>query len=132
VRNRQDVPIWLNTNFGPAAPPAASFRWLVYTDGGWRDCLLKGIGAPAEAFSTEKLIELAPGGVFELDSAELTLLREAAALAEGEPLFVRASYSNLCDRAWQRRQKTLPEPLESPLPARLLFTTLTAEPLRID
>ena len=132
MTNRQDVPLWVNTNFGYGGPPYAAWRWLVYDGTDWRDWAPPGDGASRPRFVREKLIEIAPGGELELGRADLVTLRKAAAIDEGEPLFVRVVYSNLCDRSWQRKKTDLPPPLRPALPARLLVTTLAGEPLRID
>ena len=132
ITNRQDVPLWVNGNFGFDGPPYAALRWLVYDGDDWRDWTTPSDGASRQGFAREKLIEIAPGGEQELGRADLATLRKTAAIDEGKPLFVRVVYSNLCDQSWQRHKKDLPTPLRAPLPARLLVTTLACEPLRID
>ncbi len=130
--NCRDVPIWLNVNFGPGGSPYASLRWVVYDGKEWRDCPPTGPSASRTDFSRVRLLEIAPGQELEIGRADLADLRRAAGLNPDQPLFVRAVYSSLCDRAWQRQKKDLPPALQQPLPARLLTTTLAGEPLRID
>ena len=132
IENRQDLPIVLNLNLAGSGPPAAALRWIVYIGDDWQEVAPQSGPAERTEFTRDRLIELPPGGGRELGRAGLAALRAKARLKDGEPLFVRLVYTNLADRAWQRRQKDVPAELREPLPARLLLTTLSSEPLRID
>jgi len=138
--NRSDLPLLVNRNFGPT-PPFAQARW-VFTAGEARHVLP--VPAPVNPaladFRVDRLIELPPGESLELAVIQTESLRKAVAgkpqNRTGEAWTVHFSYSNVCDRRWQRHQGLdqgnpagVPAILRSPLPRRMLATVLTSQPI---
>ncbi len=129
--NRTDQPVRVNLNFG-TSPPFAVGRWVWDHDGSMREASsMQRRGLLWQDFKADALVEVAPG-----DSVELTritpgkLLERLAANGaaidrKGGELYF--TYSNLCDRNWQRREgdllignETAPPILRKPLPRRIL------------
>ncbi len=130
----------INTNFGDQ-PPFAQGRWVYQQSE--KQCEYMVIDrqrASWHDFSKNKLVEVQPGESVELSKISYNDLRqrltEAGADLKAEGWRLYFSYSNLCDRRWQRRQEVIlqdnpnaPDLLLKPLPPRLLSARHTSNVL---
>lgn len=132
LTNHSDQPVWVNLNFGAAAPFAEG-EWVFAAGGPTRDVSLVPRPGPSwQEFREASVIEVPAGGGVEVTRvARAELERQARAFAaDGPPperWMVQFQYSNICDRAWQTRQgaalqnnERAPEALRRPLPVRML------------
>jgi len=140
--NRTDLPMRVNLNFG-ASPPFSVGRWVYDHDGTMREVSsVKQAGTSWNDFKLEALVEVEAGGATELARAELSKLVQQ--LADGGAAVDQAgwelyfTYSNLCDRTWQRRERkllpgheTAPAFFNKPLPPRILTGWHTSNRLMI-
>jgi len=129
--NRMDQPIQVNRNLG-AAPPFAQARWVCERKDTMRDVPVLPLPAASWAdFNGQRLTTVAPGDSVELTRTNLDDLRnrliQAGIDVRDGDWEVYFSYSNLCDRQWQKRQgdtltndPSVPQSLREPLPRRLL------------
>ena len=129
--NRTDKTKLVNRNFG-SAPPFAHGRWVYDRDGNMREVSsIERAGASWHDFNPGRLVAVAPGATIELTRiAQDELVKRMA--AHGAKVNETAwelyfTYSNLCDRNWQKRQgdaligaETAPEFLRTLLPANIL------------
>ncbi len=131
VTSTSDVSILVNRNLATSAPPFAGLIWTVRAGGAFEDLnLLARALRKVDNFSRERLVELAPGSRMELSRVPVGRLLESATArkrAEGQPLAVRAVWTNLTCAAWQHAERPplidkpgTPTALRSPLPPRLL------------
>ncbi len=129
--NRTDQPMRVNLNFG-TSPPFAVGRWVWDHDGNMREASsIKRGGLLWRDFKADGLVEVAPGDSIELTRITLGQLLERLA-ANGAAIDQQGwefyfTYSNLCDRSWQRREGDLlignesaPAFFRKPLPRRIL------------
>ena len=140
ITNSTDQPTIINTNFGDQ-PPFAQGRWVYQQSE--KQCEYMVIDrqrASWHDFSKNKLVEVQPGESVELSKISYNDLRqrltEAGADLKAEGWRLYFSYSNLCDRRWQRRQEVIlqdnpnaPDLLLKPLPPRLLSARHTSNAL---
>lgn len=130
--NHSDQPVWINTNFGAAAPFAEG-EWVFAAGGPTRGVPLVPRPGPSwQEFRGTSVIEVPAGAGFDVSRIpRAEIERQAKAFAaDGPPLerwMVQFQYSNICDRAWQTRQgaalqsnERAPEALRRPLPVRML------------
>jgi len=138
--NRTDQPLFINTNFGGAAP-FADGRWVYELEQTRRDLpILPKTGASWHDFKPELLVEVGPGESVELARISKSDLRKsltnAGADFTGDRWSIQFTYANLCDRQWQTRQGTAllgnekaPEFFQRPLPRRTLSARLSSNRL---
>jgi hypothetical protein len=141
--NRSDLSIYVNLNLGPTTPFAQA-RWLIQAGE-------KTIELPVEpsaqgslaSFQADRLVEVAAGQSTEIGRISATELHEAVAKRDAawdwSAASVRLAYVNLCDRAWQLRERAgalrnadVPKVLREPLPRRLLSLHQSSELLSAD
>ncbi len=106
--NRTDKMQLINRNFG-AAQPFAHGRWVYDRDGNMREISsIDRPGASWHDFKKERLVAVAPGATVELTRiAKDDLVKRLAAHGANvndKTWELYFTYSNLCDRNWQKRQ----------------------------
>lgn len=140
--NRRDIPQVIHTGFGPAAP-FAQFAWRCAINND--DEIEIPSAAPkihAADFRLSDLKAVEPGQrllLTEIAVDELfTAFARASDGARPVTLGVRATYTNVVTRAWQRRENLLdapehlgPRELRAPLPRHILGTRLASEPILV-
>lgn len=131
MTNRTDQPMHINLNFG-TAPPFAVGRWVYDHAGNMKEASsVERAGVSWRDFRPESLAEIAPGASVELTRIPVKKLfqrlAENGAAMEGRSWELYFTYSNLCDRNWQRREQDMldahasaPDCLKKPLPRRIL------------
>jgi len=141
--NRTDQRMLVNHNFG-MTPPFAVGRWVYDGDGVMHELnAARGRGNSWHDFKAEALKPVEPGESVELARiTERELLRRVRAkgveLGAGRAE-VYYTYSNLCDRSWQRRQgdtllgnDAAPAVFRTLLPRRVLAGWHTSNRIDID
>lgn len=141
--NAYDKPQWVNLGIG-VATPFAQFAWsCTSSDETEIDIPLPTTKKDILKFQWSDLSEVEPGGrvlVAETSAADLfaDFSREAKGVAP-QKLRVRAIYSNVINRRWQRRENVLdaavgdwPAALRTLLPARLISARLSSETVTIS
>lgn len=143
LTNSDDLPIWVNTNWGSNQPPFAHLVWMVSVETSPQEERIEPEGrAPSvEAFSRQRLVEIAPGASLELGRVAIARLLETAtvrALPAGGSYGVRAVLVNQCDLSWQRRQEPAllgnpraPQELQTPLPRRMIAGRFASEVVKL-
>ncbi len=138
LTNHTDQVLLVNRNIGPAAPFATG-QWLwSHGDMTHEVAAGGGRGITWRQFDAKELVAVGPGERVELTRVAIAALRrsfvEAGADLDEKGGRIRFSYSNLCDRQWQARQRTallgnalVPEVLQKPLPRRVLTIRQTSE-----
>ena len=129
LTNRTDQAMVVNLNFGGGVP-FADGRWVLTDNERLIDIPVPPLqpGASWDAFDEQRLAKVGPGQRIVLAQIEWDQLQrradESKAAASWQVAF---TYSNLCDRAWQRRQgdallgnEKAPPGLRELLPRRLL------------
>jgi hypothetical protein len=143
LTNRRDLSAVVNVNFGLIAPFAQG-RWVCERESSIRD-----VSATPDAksdwseFTGVKLREVKPGDAIELDRVDRRELNKRLAMLgldpreNGSTLYF--SYSNMCDRNWQRKQDRVtitaletPGVLRDALPIRMLTGWHTSNRIRTD
>ena len=139
--NKSDQPVWVNKNFSSAAPFAQG-RWVYMLDESMVDVpVLPGRRARWTDFDEKLLVKVAPGGSVELARVDLDTIRrtlvDAGADLSSTRWAIHFSYSNPCDRHWQKREEStlrddpdVPQVLRRPLPRRTLSTRQTSNQLQ--
>ncbi len=141
--NRTDKTLLINRNFGSASPFSHG-RWVYDLDGNMRE--ISSIMRPNASwhdFNPELLVPVAPGATVELTRiAQADLIKRLAAHGANvdetrwELYF---TYTNLCDRNWQKRQGTAllgadsaPEFLRKLLPRNILAGWYTSNRIPVS
>lgn len=143
LTNSDDLPIWVNTNWGSNQPPFTEIIWTVFVETSSQEERLAepGRAPPMNAFSRQRLVEVAPGASTELGRTPIERLLETATargLPAGQSFQVRAALVNLCDLPWQRRQEPAllgnpraPAGLQTPLPRRMITGRFPSDPVEL-
>lgn len=142
LTNHSELPIVVNLNFGPG-PPFATAYWELHVGEDVHKVPVARLNPTWKDFTATRLAELGPGKSLELARiAAAELRQELPDIAPGEnapavsPPFVRFSYMNALDRAWQLRESmstlkdsSVPQVLREPLPRQLLIMHPTSDPV---
>ena len=143
LQNLDDLAVWVNVWLDPReCPPAARVAWSVQCGDAMEELglAIPAGGADEEGFSRSKLVELDPGSAVELQRFPLSAAAGAArcpgSSGPDQSVAIRASYTNLTSFAWQREHAAsllgdprAPEALRTPLPKRMLTTSLHSSSL---
>lgn len=143
--NQTDQTWYCNTNLGYVAPFAGG-QWVYMLGSTMHEVRLPtDSGTKIKQFRAERLQEVQAGQTIELARADLAelhkTLRNAGADLSREGGTIHFSYSNMCDRQWQRRigatvakSDVTPEVLRQPLPHRVFTGRMTSNalPFKLD
>lgn len=141
--NRTDKPLLINRNFGTASPFSHG-RWVYDRDGNMRE--ISSIMRPNASwkdFKAELLVPVAPGATLELTRiAQAELVKGLAAQGahvDETRWELYFTYTNLCDRNWQKRQgsallgaASAPEFLRELLPRNILSGWYTSNRISVS
>ncbi|HUU94504.1 MAG TPA: hypothetical protein VM487_02100 [Phycisphaerae bacterium] len=143
LTNSDDLPIWINMNWGTSQAPFAHVVWTVFAGRTHEEELVEpeGRAPPMDAFTRDRLVEVAPGASVEVGRISLAQLLKKAmvqAVPAGRSFQVRAALVNQCDLSWQRRQEPalignhrVPEGLRTPLPRRMITGRFPSQPFEV-
>ncbi|MCP4249075.1 MAG: hypothetical protein GY778_18680 [bacterium] len=143
LTNGDDLPIWVNLNFGADRAPFAQFVWTIVIGDSVTDLRLD-LTTPPPALTAvlrDRMPELTPGESLEVMRVDLARLMELPAvqgLPDGASFGVGASWINQGDVIWQHQQKPslldnprAPRALQTPLPRRMITGRFSSEPLML-
>jgi hypothetical protein len=143
LTNCDDLPVWVNLNWGSVEPPFSQLVWRVATEASPEGVRVGQAAAPPplKAFDRERLTNLPPGATAELGAVSIASLLKVPlvqGLPAGQSFRVRVELVNQCDLVWQRQQEPsmldnprVPAALQSPLPRRMLTGRFDSQPLEL-